>query len=395
MAHWPNRPWEHVGFVVHAGALHDFVGYEGVAHFVEHMVSEIISLPKKEIQKFFNLSGGSAMFGCTSFTNTEYSFFISQDHEKLNRSLDIFGEMLFYGKLRDAMERERQVIIEEFNRMYPVHIELEIEMRRNYALFQEGRLRISSSPIGTHNAISTITPQDVQLFYDQYYVLANVSMVCVGGFTHNEIIGAIDHSIISKATLGARSPMCKSISVTKPTETLIVTNLSDYVSSVIFAGTYQSQCVFSHQESYESISLFCQVLDHIMTEDIREKRGWTYSISCTFDDCGVCYIITIECRAFRREKADQICDAIDKCIKSVKDQKELFEEIKQSVLAEKCMVDRSARDICEMSLADVGKKSSISTLAEDHAHTLLVSMDDMCRFSDLMHSSNRCTILWK
>ena len=39
-AHWPGRPWESVGVLIHSGAEQDPFGLEGLSHFVEHLVSK-------------------------------------------------------------------------------------------------------------------------------------------------------------------------------------------------------------------------------------------------------------------------------------------------------------------------------------------------------------------
>ena len=55
-AHWPDRAWEAVEFIVHAGAKEDPRDLPGTAHFVEHLDSDNIpGLTHEEAEKMQRL----------------------------------------------------------------------------------------------------------------------------------------------------------------------------------------------------------------------------------------------------------------------------------------------------------------------------------------------------
>ena len=120
-AHWEKRPWQAVGFVIHSGAEQDPVGLEGLIHFVEHLVSKNTPTSLKDMEMFFNDCGGSANFGMTGYGDSKYRFFVPADRAVITRAFDMFGQMLLQGRLERFVERERQVIIGEFHRRYPVN----------------------------------------------------------------------------------------------------------------------------------------------------------------------------------------------------------------------------------------------------------------------------------
>ncbi|MBI5816885.1 MAG: insulinase family protein [Candidatus Yonathbacteria bacterium] len=133
-AHWSGRPWEAMGFLVHTGAEHDPIGLEGLAHFVEHMVSKNASIPYKDIKTFFVGSGGSVDLGTTGYPYTHYRFFVPADKNILAGAFSIFGHMLLSAKLERFIERERQVIVGEFHRRYPVKFKFDLDMRKRKML---------------------------------------------------------------------------------------------------------------------------------------------------------------------------------------------------------------------------------------------------------------------
>src|SRR3990167_2964008 len=97
VASWPYRPWVSVGFIIHAGARLDKVGFEGTAHFVEHLVSRNTPLTYRKINDFFEESGGGVSLGATSHHRTYYNFFVPL--RKFEEALQIFGSMLLSGNL--------------------------------------------------------------------------------------------------------------------------------------------------------------------------------------------------------------------------------------------------------------------------------------------------------
>jgi predicted Zn-dependent peptidase len=111
--------WQLVGFVVHAGASADFKSKEGVAHFVEHMVSANHSLDTALIKDFFRQEGGMIMLGSTGFFSTEYGFKLPNDSEILKKGFLIMKELLFDITFKKNIERERKIIQSEFHGKFP------------------------------------------------------------------------------------------------------------------------------------------------------------------------------------------------------------------------------------------------------------------------------------
>ncbi|MCX6736974.1 MAG: insulinase family protein, partial [Candidatus Parcubacteria bacterium] len=177
---WPNRPWEAIGILVHSGAEHDPIGFEGLAHFVEHLVSENANIPKKEMNTFFEKYGGMVDFGATGYPYAHYRFFLPALKNILAKAFSMFGHMLISAKLKNFIERERKIIINEFHCAYPAKFQFDLDMQKHRALYSDSWLGRFTRPLGNPESIGLITQKELQSYYDAHYTPANISIVGVG-----------------------------------------------------------------------------------------------------------------------------------------------------------------------------------------------------------------------
>ena len=120
-----DRPWVKVSFVVHSGAKDDPIGKEGLAHFVEHMVSKnLAGYSQREAKEFFDNCGGYVEFGETSNFATIYRFCVPLDKNNLANALKIFGRLLITCDIKKHLDEERAVIVNEYKRKIPIKTRL-------------------------------------------------------------------------------------------------------------------------------------------------------------------------------------------------------------------------------------------------------------------------------
>ena len=204
-AHWPDRPWEAVGFLIHSGAEQDPAGLEGLAHLTEHLVSQNAGRTKNEIRSFFEGCGGTVGLGRTSYARTEFNFFAPADKGLLAEAFAIFGRMLVTAELTRSVEEEKQIVTGEFNRHYPNRIGLELDWRERAALYGDCWLGRFVRPLGAPVSIERIAQSDLRSFYDGHYAPANMSVVAVGGMTPDEIAELIAQSPFAGNKRGTRT----------------------------------------------------------------------------------------------------------------------------------------------------------------------------------------------
>ena len=222
-AHWPGRPWEAMGFLIHSGAEHDLVGLEGLSHFVEHAVSENTDVSKRDMEAFFEDCGGMANLGTTGYPYTRYHFFVPIDRAVLIQAFSMFGQMLLSAKLEKFIERERQVIIGEFHRYYPVKLKLDLAVREHKILYNGYWLERFVRPLGNPESVRRITQSHLQSYYDTHYTPVNMSIVGVGGMMLSELVELISESPFATSKKGVRTLTPNpATDVALPTETRYV-----------------------------------------------------------------------------------------------------------------------------------------------------------------------------
>jgi predicted Zn-dependent peptidase len=278
-AHWPGRPWEAVGFLIHSGAKHDPVGLEGLAHFVEHLISCNSEVSKNDIKVFFDDFGGNVNLGMTGYINTEYRFFVPADKAVLSRAFSMFGKMLLSSSLEKSIERERKVIFGEFNLRYPFRHKFELATRAHKAIYPGDWLERFTSPLGSPESVGLISEGDLQSYYDTHYTPANISIVCVGGMKLAELVEIISESSFSIQKKGTRTLLPIPLDeVSLPSETCHVEYVSKYTTSITEVIQYESIAKIPGKIDSCVVRFVAEILDKLLNEEVREKRAWTYSI---------------------------------------------------------------------------------------------------------------------
>lgn len=393
-AHWPGRPWEAMGFLIHSGAEHDPVGLEGLSHFVEHAVSENTTISKTELGAFFKDCGGMASLGATGYPYTLYRFFVPVDKAILERAFSMFGHMLLLAKLKKSIERERQVIIGEFHRHYPVKIKLDLDMREHKALYTGYWLERFIRPLGNPESVARITQSELQSHYDAHYTPANMSIVGVGGMQLSELVGLLSESPFATSKKGIRTPLpTPATDVAPPSETRHVFEMSKYVTGPIEVGAYRSVAKIPGDIGEHVVYVMQEMFNSVLFEEVRERRAWAYAINSSWCNLRHFYEYSINCGALALKAIDGIEEVIDVCITSMSEREDLFEQTKRRALASHLMIDPTGKGICDGALDDLAEDQRIISLAEIGDDFKRVTMSDVRNALQWLRPERRWTLI--
>lgn len=379
-AHWPERPWEAIGFLIHSGAEHDPVGLEGVAHFVEHLVSENAGVSSNEMRAFFKDCGGTASLGATSYSSTCYRFFVPMDKAVFARALSMFGSMLFSAKLEKRIEQERQIIVGEFYRRYPVRFKFDLDLRENKVLHTNYWLERFAQPIGAPGSIAKIVPSDLQSYYDTHYTPANMSVVGVGGMKPNDLIKLLSESPFVVNKRGARTSLPIPIAeVGFPSENRYVFEISKYASMATPAevGAYRSVAKIPGNIRPCAIRIMRDMFNEVLMDEVRERRMWAYYIGSSWCNLRHFYEFSIDCNGLALEAFDEIEEVIEDCIASMMDREDLFERAKRRALTGNFVIDPTGKGVCDEALDDLADYQRVISLTEygkDIEHTTMADI---------------------
>lgn len=392
-AHWPNRPWVHCGFVVHAGHDLDPLGKEGVAHFVEHMVSHNAGVPSQDVDDFFKRHGGGSMLGATSISATRFGFFAPIEPSVLSRAFELFGTMLFSKTLEHRMEEERKIILQEFFRYYPNAMNYKRTVRFHRKMYGETFFGRMPSGVGDPTTIERIQAEDVQDFYATHYVPANIQVVCVGGLAMSDLKRLIEASALAQEKKGVRSspitPIESFVDFEKSrfvrwrlkTHTPISTDVSSYFSTARIPNSV----------SEAHLSIFCGMLRARLNAILREQHQWIYGCSIDCKDIGPFQTCEIQAKGLLHKNLKAFEKAIEEIFRDLKNYQELFESVKRECVMSTQMVDLSGGRICVCAAEELGMNRRISTLSEFVAAHSSVTFEEVLEILPLFTKKKRLT----
>ncbi len=377
-AHWPNRQWQAMGFVINSGAEQDPPGLEGLAHFVEHVICENAIVPRSSIDALFEDCGGGVNLGATGFPFTKWSFFVPIDKEILAKAFSIFGHMLLSCQLEKFIERERRVILAEFNRSFKAKELIELGWRQRRALYKDTFLERFLSPLGIPESLERIGQTDLQSFYDGHYNPANMHVVGVGGMTVGELANLLFQSPFGINKRGERTPLPKKFSDISPLlETHYVFEASKYSTLSVNVGAYESKTKIPASINFWVIRILRDMFREVLYEELRERRSWTYSATASVYNFRQFYEFSIECKSFELEALDEIEGVIEVCIASIGDREDLFDQTKLRVVADNLLIDANGREIRNGAMDAVANRHRVVSLDEYDEDIRKITMTDI------------------
>lgn len=169
------------------GSRNEILGKSGIAHMLEHMnFKSTKKLKSGEFDNIVKRFGGNTN-ASTSFDYTRY--YIKSSKDNLNKSLELFAEMMSNLSLRDdEFQTERDVVSEE--RLWRTD---NSPMGYLYfRLFNTAFLYHSYhwTPIGFMDDIKSWNIQDIKDFYKTYYQPKNAIIVVAGDIDSNVVFNS-------------------------------------------------------------------------------------------------------------------------------------------------------------------------------------------------------------
>ncbi len=393
-AHWPGRPWETMGFLIHSGAEHDPVGLEGLSHFVEHMVSENADIPKKDMCAFFEDCGGKVSLGTTGYPFTSYQFFVPAKKAVLARAFSMFGHMLLSAEIKNNIERERQVILGEFHRNYPTKFKFDLDMREHKALYTGYWLERFVRPLGNPESVGRIMQSELQSHYDMHYTPANMSVVAVGGMQLSELVELLSESPFATSKKGVRTPLpIPATALALPSETRHVFEISKHIIVPSEVGAYRSVAKIPGNINGRVVRIVTEMFDEVLNEEVRERRAWAYAINSSRHNFRYFYRFSINCGALALKALDDIEEVIEACVASMSDREDLFEQAKRRTLAGNFMTDPNGKSICSGALYDLAEDQRIISLREISDDLERVTMSDIRSVLQWLLPERRWTLI--
>lgn len=181
-----------LGVWVHNGSRHEPAEYNGISHFIEHMLFKGTERRSaQEIAREVDSVGGQL----NGFTNREFScYFVKILSDKLAMAVDLLGDLLCNSRFDlDDIEKERRVILQEIAMIEDNPEEL-IHDQFAHAFWSGHPL--GKPVLGSRSTVALIDRQQMLNYLRSRYVGSNLCVVAAGGLEHEELVA------LSVAALG-------------------------------------------------------------------------------------------------------------------------------------------------------------------------------------------------
>lgn len=168
---------------VNAGSICETEAQRGLAHFTEHMLfNGTKNFPKNELVNFLQKTGvrfGGDINAFTSFDETVYMLEIPTDKEGMQESgFQVLEDWAHQASMEtDAIDSERGVIIEEWR----MGLGADDRIRKKVLPVIFGNsLYAERLPIGTVENLRTFKPEQIRMFYKDFYRPDLQAVIVVG-----------------------------------------------------------------------------------------------------------------------------------------------------------------------------------------------------------------------
>ena len=171
-------------FYIRVGSMHETPKEYGISHILEHMLFK----GTQRFQTFMELNKNFDILNCSvnAATSKNITYVdMKLPYQNLEKGLELLEEMIFKSLfLEDELEKEKKVVIEEFNRVNDnMNTKLEILTTE----FNFDKHRLSNLILGTKENVLNFTRKDILKFYRKYYVPTNCAISIVGNLNKNII----------------------------------------------------------------------------------------------------------------------------------------------------------------------------------------------------------------
>lgn len=394
-AHWP-RSWQRLEFVIHAGAREDPLGQLGLAHFLEHCVSENIpGWTHQEAEQFFESCGGRVDFGATCYDDTTYGFKLPAETVSLLSGLKIFGTMLLNAKIKKRVDEERLVIVREFHRKYTLPILYEWQLLEKRRIFGDHRLGTFVTAMDRPESLVNIKALNLQDFYDQYYVPANITVISLGGIGQDEIIDLLKLTPLgSDSRDGKRHSGFQSFDPGKTLPGVERRSMSQaFFKEKADVGTYATSVALpGGRRLLPGLLVLTEMLDELLFEAIRTKFNASYAFDSQYSNYHDAILLAIGGQV-SPALVEKVGELVDDQILFAGQNQALFRRKRDSLVRTKYLTDVDGKEVVGAVSNSLSLFDQVISLAEMIEELERLTYDDVLNLLASLDRERRVTTL--
>lgn len=388
-----DRPGTTCELIVHSGSKDDPKEHAGIAHFVEHLISENMPIPAKDLQLLCKHAGGSINFGETGWMYTSFGFRIPSDHKLLRHFFNTFGITLLHTSLTNGIEQERQVITQEYHRSFPTELHVLRRQLHQEALYKHSERREHAiSGLGTLASIAAMPQQAMQRFYNRYYVPANMSIVVVSDLSEDDMLTHILASPFGNNKSGVLNvPKEQAATVNTLRQHSATLRFSDFLTETPSVCEYATFSKMPGTLSWQSCNVASLMLFERLFTRVREDKQWTYDTHVSWAHSQPYKEFAVTFPALNPVALEHIEGILADEISLLPQQEDLFELVCEGCCNAIPMRDESAAKICTTAANDVSDTRSIETRQQEYAGYEQLTIEDIATVASFLQPEYRFT----
>lgn len=259
-----------------SGSADDPAGRSGLFHFFEHMAFQ--GTPTRTKNDITSLFERYAFSHNASTAKLYTQYYAHSVREHLPVLMDLLSDMFFNLSFPESeLAKEKEVIKHEIERFW------DEDMNRLH-MGVLGLMYGSDHPLARFGAgsvadVAATTRDDLLNVRDQYYVPANAYLIATGDVDHAEVCQLADKYIPIKDKKVEYKDWTTESDIVPAQKEFILERPQREKATL----TYDAKLETVSDKDNPALSIFMRMLakgmDSIFFKEIREKRGWAYSVS--------------------------------------------------------------------------------------------------------------------
>ncbi|MCL5256475.1 MAG: insulinase family protein [Chloroflexi bacterium] len=269
----PNARSATIAIYLGVGSRYENDAEGGISHFIEHMLFKGTDKypTAREVSEAIEGVGGVMNAG-TAKEYTVYWTKVPSFH--FETAMEVLSDILLHSKFRsDDVERERQVIVEEWNMTFDSPSDL-VTDRIDELVWD--RQPIGRNVLGSLESIKSISRDDLVHFKDQHYAPNHMVVSVAGQIEHDRVVEMITEKFGSQKPSSIMPPTVARNEQVQPKLDLYFKETEQANFCVAVPGL-----PYTHPDRFVQ-SLMDTVLGHGMSSrlflNIREKQGLAYDV---------------------------------------------------------------------------------------------------------------------
>jgi predicted Zn-dependent peptidase len=260
-----------------AGSRHESEARSGLSHVLEHMCFR----GSERWPTSFLLTSAVEELGGTldGYTHREATVYYARlPRPDMRRALEVLFDMVRRPRLSDEdFQVERDVVLEEVRQDATASAVVAEEALD--ALLWPGH-PLSRAPVGTENAVQSLTGEDVRAYWRRYYVPERTTVAVAGDVSHDEVLALVESlSAGWKAVDAGAAPESDPPLPAEPAEPELEARYASGQTTYVYVGVRGFPSTHADRPALELLSCALgELASSRLWADLRDARGLAYDV---------------------------------------------------------------------------------------------------------------------